>query len=304
MRAVVGLAVSFLALALMTAPSVAAGSCPEGTAPSPGHGTICIPVEEPGSPGGSGGEEGAGGGGATECTRGETPIDCEYAGGTWSNEHQCYLFSIAQPPADSELWGIAGGSPEEGQLFGCVRPWESASPGFVFVPDGEVAPPDPAELARRALDEMRLTVPDVHTAPEAPDRTYVGLDTWLWIPTSQWATLTKSVTVGSTTVTVSAEPRSVVWSMGAGSTTCQDAGRPWRKGMSSAETTTCKFVYDRMSPLGEPFAISVAITFRAEWTCEGNCLAAEGSLGDVDGLPGRSSIAVSERQSVNTQEGR
>ena len=305
MRAVAGLAALAFALTALAVPANAAGSCPEGTSPAPGRGTICIPVEDPGSPGGGGGgNEGVrGGGGTTECARGGEPIDCVYAGGQWSNEHQCYLIAIPQPPTDSELWASAGGSPEEGRLFSCVRPWESASPGFVFVPDGEAAPPDPAEMARRALDEMRLTVPEIHTAPAAPDRTYVGLETWLWIPQAQWTTLTKSVSAGSTTVTVTAEPSNVVWNMGAGSTSCGDAGRPWRAGMSSSETTTCQFVYDRMSD-GGPFPILATMSFRASWTCEGACLAAAGSLGDVDGLPGRATMAVGERQTVNTREGR
>jgi hypothetical protein len=163
-------------------------------------------------------------------------------------------------------------------------------------------------LARRALERMALTVPEVHLAPAPPAKTYVGLETWLWLPAQQWATLRESVTAGATTVMVTAEPRRVVWDMGAGSTVCYDAGRVWVVGqMSETSTTSCQYTYDRVSDFqpGQRFEVAATIIFRADWTCSGDCLADSGSLGEVEGLPGTSAIRVSERQSVNVipQEG-
>jgi hypothetical protein len=175
----------------------------------------------------------------------------------------------------------------------------------VFVPNGVGAaapPPDPAVLARRALERMVLTVPDVHLAPAPPAKTYVGLETWLWLPAQQWAALTESVTAGGTTVTVTAEPRRVVWEMGAGSTVCYDPGRVWVIGqMSESSTTSCQYTYEQVSDFqpDQRFQVAATIVFRADWTCSGDCLADSGSLGEVEGLPGRSAIRVGERQSVN-----
>ena len=260
----------------------AKNGCPAGTTPAPGRGgTICIPALDPGDPRHPEGPN--------------KPVG--------SVDDPCNFFlADPQPPAGSPPW--AGHSLDEGSIYtkDCVDGWEAYGFTLVFLANGTAAPPNPAVLSQRALEQMRLTVPKVHLAPAPPTMTYVGLETWLWMPPSQWSTLTKSVTVGNTTVTVTAEPRRVRWDMGAGSTVCYDAGRVWVVGqMSTNATTSCQYTYEEVSdfqPDGK-FPVSATITFRARWTCSEDCLAAEGSLGEVDGLPGRSSIRVGERQSVN-----
>jgi hypothetical protein len=179
----------------------------------------------------------------------------------------------------------------------------TGNPTYRFVPNAADPPPDPAVVAKKALGQLRLTVPEVKFAPAPPAKTYVGLETWLWIPPDQWSTLRKSVTAGATTVTVSAAPKRVLWDMGTGTTQCHDAGRPWTvRQMPARATTTCKYVYQRVSDFqtDRKFMISAIITFDVMWRCSGACLANEGVLGEVDGLPGQSAIRVGERQSVNT----
>jgi hypothetical protein len=195
-----------------------------------------------------------------------------------------------------------GHEPSEGRVYACVTPGATGNPDTIFGPNGEASPPDPAVLAKRALGELKLTVPTIRMAPAPPDKTYVGLETWLWMPAGQWATLTKSVTAGGTTVTVTAEPRKVNWDMGAGSTSCYDAGRAWVAGqMQNGASTSCQYTYERVSDFqpDKKFTVLATISFRATWACSGNCLADEGTLGNVDGLPGGSTVQVGERQSVN-----
>lgn len=277
--------------------------CPEGSELSADLGFICIPVTDPGSESQPVGDDQAGGGGSggpTECRSSGVVIPCQYAGGNWNSVRKCYLVPTTQPPPESDVW--AGHDPGEGRIYACVKPGAAGNPDLVYVPDGEATPPDPARLARQALDRLDLTVPSIRMAPAPPAMTYVGLETWLWMPESQWATLKKSVTAGGTTVTVTAEPRRAKWDMGAGATTCHDAGREWIVGqMGDRASTNCGYTYQRVSDFqpNKRFQVTSTITFRATWTCIGDCLADEGSLGEVDGLPGRSTIQVSERQSVN-----
>lgn len=268
---------------LAPASAEANSKCPPGSTPAPAEvGTICIPAVDRGNPG-----------------QPDKPDKPSRAGDDPCN----YFLASPQPPAGSPPWG--GHSPEDGKIYmkDCEDSWEAYGLTLVFIANGQEAPPNPTDLAQRALDQMRLTVPDVRLAPAPPAKTYVGLETWLWMPSEQWRTITKSVNAGSTTVTVTAEPRAVVWDMGAGSTTCYDAGREWKVGqMSKSATTSCQYTYERVSDFqpDKKFKVTATITFRANWTCSGNCLADEGSLGEVDGLPGASAIQVGERQSVNT----
>lgn len=286
--AAVFLVMSWFVLPGDTAVAATAG-CPGGSVPAPGPGgTICIPASDPGGgSGGSGGNSGGGSGGNS----GGGADDCNY------------FLADPQPPVGSAPWD--GHTPDEGSIYlkDCDDEWAAYGFTMIFLPNGDdPPPPNPATVAQRALGQMKLTVPDVHMAPSPPSMTYVGLETWLWMPGNQWSTLTKSVTAGSTTVTVSAEPRRVTWDMGPGSVTCHDAGRVWDIGrMSKSAKTSCQYRYERVSDFQptKKFKVSATITFRATWRCSGNCLTDEGTLGEVEGLPGTSEIRVGERQSVN-----
>jgi hypothetical protein len=269
------------------------GGCPASEVPvaGPGGGTICIPAADPSTGGGLGGDPGSGSGGTDG---GGEPI---------YDPTGCFLSYInPQPDAGHPAW--AGHKPDEGALYfrRCRLGSDPQGTPIIFVPEGEKPePPDPADLAREALDRLRLATPDVHLAPAPPARTYVGLDTWLWMPPGQWSSLKKSVTAGDTTVTVTAVPKSVLWNMGPGSTTCYSAGREWKPAqMPKGATTDCSYKYQKISDFepGRKFKISATITYQANWTCEGECLSDEGDLGGVPGPAGGAAISVGERQSV------
>lgn len=307
MRPLTWAAASALLLGLLLGPLSAtahASGCPAGTFPAPGDGSICIPASDPGAPGGSGDGSGSSGGtsGPSECrTTAGAVVPCTHpAGGYWSAAHQCYLIDTEQPPASDPVW--QGNSPEDGRVYLCVLPLDQpGTPTTVFVANGEAPVPDPAVLAQSALDEMALTRPDVGLAPGPPGQTYVGVETWLWLQGGQWETLSRSVTAGRTTVSVTATPQHVEWSTGPGAVRCDSPGREWRAGqMSSGDRTSCLYVFERTStdqPSGA-FTVSATIGFAVEWTCSGVCLASGGSLGLVDGPAGSTSVRVGERQSV------
>lgn len=310
MRAMIrGLVVVAIAVALLglTAPSSLADdppSCPAGEVPSAGPlGWICVPATDPGNGGDPGdGEPGDDGStpGSTAChnaSGAEIPCTDEY-GAVWNSAQQCYAFAVVpQPPAGDPMW--EGHDPSEGAVWGCDRT-VSIPENTWFVPGGE-APPDPGEMAETIVKSMPLVKPTVHMAPQPPLMTYVGLPTWLWMGENQWSNVTASATIGSTTVTVVAEPIRVTWDLGDGMETCTSAGRKWQKGMSSDEQTDCSYAFRHVSDF-EPdgvFKVTAVISYAVNWTCSGTCLSTAGTLGEVPGFTSdATTIQVGERQSV------
>lgn len=276
---------ALLALAATFAtPVFASSECPPSTQPvDSGAGRICIPVTDPGS--GPGAPSDPGGGGGSETV----------------GEMKCgYELAAPQPPSTDPIWD--GHSPEDGRIFLKICPGYIGSLPLVFIPNGEDPEPiDPSVLARSVLDTLDLATAQVQLAPRPPKRTYVGLDTWMWIPSTQWTSIAKSVTAGSTTVSVTARPVRVDWDMGTGRTVCDGPGHAWREGvMGSGAESPCVYRYTRVSdfePTGR-FPVTAQITYTVTWMCTGNCTVSDGSLGEVQGLAGRSAVEVGERQSV------
>jgi hypothetical protein len=281
-------------------------NCPPGTVPSnPGGGWICVPVVDPGEPpdggGGGGGTNNTGGGGEGPATCHDpagVKIPCTSELGVWFAEYGCYANAIPDPPPGDIRWG--GNDPAEGAIYLCNNPLDG-DPLFFFLPNGQnPVLIDPAVLAQRALDQMKLATPNIHTAPQPPDMTYVGLETWLWMDPGQWNTLDLMVTAGATSVTVTAKPTRATWELTTGSTTCTSPGSAWVDGMSNAAETDCSYTWEQTSDgqAEDAFPISSTITYQVDWTCSGACLTGAGTLGEVDGLPGAAAIRVGERQSV------
>ncbi|GAA1753968.1 hypothetical protein [Aeromicrobium alkaliterrae] len=289
------LSLNFAATLIGTSPADAACVDGQETYLDPVTGKIKTRVCDSGDPGGSTTSPT----GPTACVRstGEV-IPCSLGSGRWSPVHDCYLFVTEQPDASDPRWATADGSPEAGRFHTC----DDDPQLWIYIANGAEAPPDPAVLAQDALGAVQLTTPTLQLAPAPPAKSYVGLETWMWMPEGQWAPLTNTVTAGSTSVTVTIEPRWVTWNMGPGSKVCYDAGRPWQIGqMPPGSATSCSYTYARVSDFqpGGVWSVSAAITWRVSWTCAGNCLATAGSLGEVDGPAGIASLVVAERQSVN-----
>jgi len=286
--------------------------CPAGQVPTtvPGTGTICVPATDPGGNGDPGGNDpGTGGPGACHDQSGEE-IPCTKDGGGYNYvwfgpPRNCYAWRVEPPPpAGNPVWG--GHDPSEGSIYTCDPTTCAVDPGCGgwFVPGG-TQPPNPADLAQSALDQMRLATPTIHMAPSPPQMTYVGLETWLWMDSTQWKAMSLTVRAGATAVTVTAAPVRAWWDMGerAGQgATCSSAGRAWVRGMSTAEQTDCSYAYQRVSDFERSgaFPVTANLVYQVDWTCTGVCLTQAGTLGEVDGPPSTDAIRVGERQTVVT----
>ena len=130
--------------------------------------TIVVSVEVPGSPGGGGGQGSGGTGGSapTGCyTAMGTEVPCYQWGLAWRPDLQCYArVKAAQPPLTDAIWnGRTDGSIVEcrnGVEGGWSTTWD------IWVAALQLpAPPDPAELARRAVERMQLAAIRMGTFP-------------------------------------------------------------------------------------------------------------------------------------------
>ncbi len=298
---VVATAVLLAAQLVFTTTSAFAGACPPGQtpAPAPGGGVICIVVTEPGLPGDPG-DDGRSTPGPSTCHRSNgAPVDCVTKWGFWDDVHQCWIHQV-DVPRDNPVWrGHADGS-----IWMCALLVDSDPVVMFWLPPGaEPGLADPGVLAQQAMGLLPLQTANVHTAPKHPAHTYVGVENWLWVPDSQWTTLTKTVTAGGTSVTVTARPDRVVWDIGPATKTCYVPGRAWHSGMTDAATTTCGYTYEvtSRSASNGAFALSATIQYQVDWVCVGACTSGSGSLGLVDAPAGVGRMQVLQRQTVVVQ---
>ncbi|GAA3943752.1 hypothetical protein GCM10023085_27120 [Actinomadura viridis] len=154
------------------------------------------------------------------------------------------------------------------------------------------APPATIDLAQRARDSAQLPTPTVHTSPEG--KTYVRVRTALWV--EGFVTVqTEPITVGGQTIQATATPKSVTWSLGETTLSCNSAG--------SANDTTCGHSYQRSSS-GQPggaYQITATINWGLTWTCTGaECDSASGTLEDLSMTSPPTPLVVDEIQ-TNTR---
>ena len=312
LRRALGTLVVALALPLVVvAPRAGADGdpeCPPGTNPvSVGSGVICVVVTDPGDPGNPGdpGDPGDGGQAPVGCYKSDgTEVPCQTDDGYWWPAHQCYAAPYDAPPGSPAWQGHTDGSLWQCTICQTAGTSTTCNVQIIWTAPGqEPGPPTPEQLAAVALGMLPLAKANVRTAPEAPDATYIGVENWLWIPDSQWATLRKSVTAGATTVTVSAAPAHVAWNLGPKTVTCYGPGQVWVEGMTDAASTNCGFTYKESSdhePDGR-FPITATIRYRVTWHCTGTCPTAGGDLGLVDAPAGAGTMTVLQRQTVVVQ---
>lgn len=157
---------------------------------------------------------------------------------------------------------------------------------------------NPAELLDQARRYLPLPLPEPHLSP-AGDQ-IVNLPSWLWV--GGWEPERSSVSVPGITVTVTAHPESVFWSMGDGTTVvCNGAGTPYDPNRPEAEQTpTCTHTFRRSSASqpGLTYPLAVTVRWRASWDVSG--FPGGGALGTIDRTT-TVAVRVGEVQSINTR---
>jgi hypothetical protein len=178
--------------------------------------------------------------------------------------------------------------------------WQRA---LVWLSDAEA--PGPAELGRIAASRLLLPRPEVVVNPPAPAPQLVMLPTWLWVEETWWSvSRSASASVPGVTVTATATPIRVVWSMGDGTTvTCEGSGTPYTSevGSPASASPDCGHIYRRASSAqpGGLFEVSATVTWQVSWS-GGGASGVAGPLFSTATVP----VTVVEVRSVNTGGGR
>lgn len=145
----------------------------------------------------------------------------------------------------------------------------SVASGLSFVTRMRIftSPPGQALLVAEAVKLLQLPAPAIHLNPAPPAAQLVFVPTWLWVDASSWESRTATASVPGMSVTATATPTSLTWSMGDGATvTCHGAGTPWQPGGDPmAESPDCghKFTH----PSGEgAFVVRATIGWNVSWS--------------------------------------
>lgn len=154
----------------------------------------------------------------------------------------------------------------------------------------------PAEVARLARKQLHLPAPGIAANPSGEQ--LVTLPTWLWL-LSGWQQQSATASVPGVSVTAVAEPISLVWSMGDGTTvTCRGAGIPFPAGGDpKAPSSSCGHTY-QSSSAGQPndaYPVSATVHWLVTWSGAGE----SGEFPDMT-TTATTAFRVVESQVVNT----
>lgn len=138
-------------------------------------------------------------------------------------------------------------------------------------PDVATAAPSPEVLARRAVRQLDLPAPSVHTSSN--DGAVVGVPLWLWVDRDPAfaGPLSATASAGAARVTAEARFNGVEWSMGPPGAVvrCDGPGTPWTG--QEGPSPDCGYTYrqrsldDRTSGTGQWQIVATAV-WSVTWT--------------------------------------
>ncbi|KKK07024.1 hypothetical protein [Micromonospora sp. HK10] len=260
-----------LAVLLALAGSPARAADPGGECP-PGQNDCNVWDDDPGVPGkpGGGGDpdgggSGSGSGSGGKCQWNGRVVPCydEYLG--WFNNGDGCYYKLAspQPPApEGSTWYVRtcnGGT--AGDQVNVLL--DTPPPGFG-------TPPDPEELARRALASISLLPPRIAVAPRrSKGPGLVGLPVWMWASPgpSYFGPLTASASDRGLTVEITARVTRIVWSMGDGTeVTCTGPGTPYTASGPRAGQPSPDCGYDRGYDRADTYRVGATTFWTVHWS--------------------------------------
>lgn len=192
--------------------------------------------------------------------------------GTGSSPWTCvYELLSPQPPAESVDW--QGHTPGDGAVYEQTCHYLDSVHTVVrnqwLADPPPAAAVDPAVLAQRAVDSMKLAGPDV-ASPRPAGKYLVGMPMWMWVrqsPTT-YGPNTATASAGAVTVTATARVSKIVWTMGDGAVvTCTGPGTPYTAAAGKTDSPTCGHTYTRTSteqPEGR-YQVTATSTWTIDW---------------------------------------
>ncbi len=174
-------------------------------------------------------------------------------------------------------------------------------------PGAAAAEPSPEVLAQRAVRQLDLRAPSIHTSGD--DGAVVGVPLWLWVDRDEAfaSPLSATATAGAARVTAEARFRAIEWSMGPPGAVvrCAGTGTPWTG--QEGPSPDCGYTYrqrsldERTSGTGRWRVVATAV-WSVTWTgfSAGAPVTGEQELR----IPATTSLPVGEVQVLVDGEGR
>jgi len=228
------------------------------------------------------------------------PVACTSEYGYWSNTYNCYISVLdPQPPAGDPAW--QGHDPGDGAIYSCFQPqtdiliwlWSHDPP-----PEPGTAP-TPREVAKLAIDQMKLRAIDIGITPGPGEDSIgiVGMPVWMWAANPNghtWGPITASASAGGITIMATARVNTITWDMGDGNKiTCTTAGTPYEASYGNKKSPDCGHVYTTSSSSrpGDKFTVTATSDWVITWQGAGQT----GTI-RLNGLARSVQIAVGEAQ--------
>lgn len=187
-------------------------------------------------------------------------VPCKSDQGAWYSPAQCYISRVVPlPPYADPNWN----GHTDGTLWYCRTSGRVNGTSLViWLPDA-TPPPDPEQLARRAVNQMQLRPITIGIVPNDDPGSVglVGMPIWLWAANPGAQTIGpigRSVSEGGYTVTASARVERIRWSMGDGGVkTCTGPGTPYKLSYGITVSPTCGYRFDKQGEF--------TVTARSDW---------------------------------------
>ncbi|MBQ1012475.1 hypothetical protein KBX53_16225 [Micromonospora sp. M51] len=269
-RALAGIGLALLLVLGATLPATAARRADPGAGCPPDQPDCSVWDDEPGNPGGpGGGDDGGGGdgggGGGGVCQWNGRTIPCyDEDLGWFNNGDGCYYKLTEGPtePPEGEQWYLQTCN---GGDLGAQDVVTLADP-----PAGFGAPPNPEELARRALASIKLLPAPLRVAPrKSIGPGLVGLPVWMWAApsTSYFGPLTASASDRDVTVSIEAKVREIVWDMGnQEQVSCDGPGTPYDPKGDRAGGTSPDCGYDKGYQKADTYQVTATTYWTVTWS--------------------------------------
>ncbi|MBQ1018952.1 hypothetical protein KBX71_13915 [Micromonospora sp. D93] len=268
-RALAGIGLALLLVVGAAPPAAAALRADPGAGCPPDQPDCSVWDDEPGKPGDpggggdDGGDDGSGGGGGVCQWNGRTIPCYDEDLGWFNNGDGCYykLSEGTVEPPEGEQWYLQTCN---GGDLGTQVMVTLADP-----PPGFGAPPDPEELARRALASISLLPAPLRMAPrKSIGPGLVGLPVWMWAArsTSYFGPLTASASDRGVTVSIEAKVNRIVWDMGNGDEVpCETAGTPYDSKGNRAGETSPDCGYDKGYQKAGTYRVTATTHWKVTW---------------------------------------
>jgi hypothetical protein len=191
------------------------------------------------------------------CHIGDDEVPCHDPALGWLHADGCYYSPAPEVGPGSDWWTRWCYNPVTDEYFSGGTRWLQGAPTSI------------ENVVQHAVDRLAIPQPAIATNPMNVAQV-VHVPVWWWIDEDWWnATRTATASIPSLTVTAQAEPTSVTWYAGDGSTrTCTGPGTEWKPGTNpAAASPTCGYTYTTTSraSTGGTYTLRAEVTWTIHW---------------------------------------